>query len=127
MAQDLKALLLAEQPTGEFEPYCHFSEAADSLTVYFRRDADFSRLLNDHVTLFLSLEKQELVGCRIKGISDIIADLPNYVDVKHEGIHLSLVFLSLRGSDPTDEARETFNRLAQAAGKLKLPDEATAV
>lgn len=102
-----------------FQPYVETSPEADALTFYFRPDPDYSERLNDHVTLYRSLESRELVGCRIKGISGIIEDLPNFVNVDYQGIRLSLVFLAFRGGVGED-ARNVFKQLAEAAGDRTL-------
>ena len=86
---ELIEFLKANPPEKKFVPYTILSKQADALTVYFEGDPDYSKRLNDHVTLFLSLATNEIVGCRIKGISGIIADLPNYIRVHHKGINLS--------------------------------------
>jgi len=104
---------------GEFKPYSYFCEDSDALTVYFKGDADYSERLTDHVTLYLSLESDEIVGCRIKGISGILESLPNFVHVNHGKYELSLVFLPFFG-EATDRVRESINTLAKNARELDL-------
>src|SRR5947209_7408485 len=108
-AADLMEFLKANPPEKKFVPYTILSKKADALTVYFEGDPDYSKRLNDHVTLFLSLETHEIVGCRIKGISGIINDLPNYVNVHHNGIDLSLIFLPFRGGAVDEATRGALN------------------
>ncbi len=104
---------------AEFQPYVECCEEADAINVYFKNVPDFSKRLTDHVTLFLSLEDEnEVVGCRIKGISGILEDMPNYIHVT-EPINLSVIFFAFRGG-VDDEMRETFNELAQQSKDLKL-------
>jgi hypothetical protein len=118
------AEILRENPVvGTFRPYCYFSKRADAITAYFKGDADYSKRLTDHVTLFLSIDKDELVGCRIKGVSGIIEDLPNYVHVNHGKVQLSVVFLSLRGTAPDAETRRVLNDLGKAASQQELTFE----
>ncbi len=75
-ASEMKDELLSEcKGIGEFQPYHELSTDADALTVYFKPDADYSKRLTDHVTLVLSIDANEIVGCRIKGISGILEDL----------------------------------------------------
>jgi hypothetical protein len=102
-----------------FQPYVEMNREADALTFYFKPDADYSERLTDHVTLYRSLESNELVGCRIKGIAGILEDLPNFLHVDHQGARLSMVFWSFRGG--LDEvARDAFKQLAEAAGDRTL-------
>ncbi len=119
MATDLKDLLVAQMGDTPFEPYVAISREADALTAYFKPDADYSQRLTDHVTLYRSIDSDEIVGCRIKGIKGILEDLPNFLRVAHQGATLSMVFWSFRGSID-DQSRETFRQLAEVAGDMTL-------
>jgi hypothetical protein len=125
-AAELMEFLKANPPEKKFVPYMIRSKKADALTVYFEGDPDYSKRLNDHVTLFLSLATHEIVGCRIKGIDGIIDDLPNYVNVHHNGIDLSLVFLPFRGGAGDEATREAINTLAKQASERKMVLEPSA-
>ena len=113
---ELMQFLKDSPPAKQFVPYCHVSKEADSLTVYFEGDADYSKRLCDHVTLYLSLETDEIVGCRIKGISGLLADLPNYVQINHGKVQLSVIFLAFRGG-ANEEASKAINDLARVASE----------
>ncbi|REJ65773.1 MAG: hypothetical protein DWQ31_17735 [Planctomycetota bacterium] len=112
--------LQADTPEKKFVPYCYISKAADALTAYFEADPDYSERLNEHVTLYRSLDNHEVVGCRIKGISGIIEDLPNYIQVDDGNIRLSAVFLPFRGSVEDEASRRSLNTLAKTAGERGL-------
>lgn len=117
---DLLKLLRENPVANQFVPYCHLHKESDALTVYFEGDPDYSERLNDHVTLYRSLETDEVIGCRIKGISSLIEDLPNYVHVNHGGVELSVIFLAYRGSVSDAQAGKTLNDLATTAREKKL-------
>jgi hypothetical protein len=114
--RDLMKFLKENPPARQFVPYCYMDREADALTVYFEGDPDYSQRLSDHVTLYRSLETKEIVGCRIKGIADLIQDLPNYIEVKHGSIKLSVIFLAFRGGAEEHSSRE-INNLARAASE----------
>jgi hypothetical protein len=104
-----------------FVPYCDVSQEADTLTVFYKPDAYYSKRLTDHVTLYLAIDEPHgIVGCRIKGIAGLLEDLPNYLAVDHGGIKLSLILLSFRGGTEDDAVKTAFNELARAAGDLEL-------
>src|ERR1043165_6297455 len=119
--QEIRELLKANPPAKKFVPYCFVSKEADALTVYFEGDADFSERLNDHITLYRSLETKEIVGCRVKGIAGILKDLPNYIKVQgNDGdIELALIFFAFRGGAEKDVA-ETVNDLAREAAEKNI-------
>ena len=125
MATDLKTFLETEGAAAEFTPYYEISQEADALTVYFKPDRDYSKRLTDHVTLFLAVETNQVVGCRIKGISGILADLPNFLSIDHGGVKLSLIFWSFRGGVTDEDVRRVLNELAEATRQMEL--DATAV
>ena len=106
--------------TGTFKPYHEYSKEADALTVRFKPDADISKRLTDHVTLFVSIDSGEVVGCRIKGISDLIKDLPNYVTIDDGNVYLSMLFLPFRGPTEDKVTQETFNQLAASSRGMKI-------
>ncbi len=117
---ELMQFLRENPPAKKFVPYCYMSKQADTLTVYFEGDADYSKRLCDHVTLYLSLETDEIVGCRIKGISGLLEDLPNYVHVQHGRVELSVIFLAFRGGAKDDEASRAINDLAREASEREM-------
>lgn len=117
---DIKQLLKDNPPVNRFVPYSYLSEESDTLTVYFEGDPDYSKRLNDHITLYLSLETDEIVGCRIKGIAGILEDLPNFIEVNHGGVQLSIIFFAYRGAAQDEEDREAINNLARVAAERNM-------
>jgi hypothetical protein len=115
---DLTTFLKENPPARRFVPYCYMDKKADALTVYFEGDADYSKRLCDHVTIYLSLETKEVVGCRIKGITGILQDLPNYIQVKHDSVELSVIFFAFRGG--AGDNSSPINDLARAASEHKM-------
>ena len=117
---ELMRLLRSNPPAKKFVPYCYMSKESDTLTVYFEGDPDYSQRLNDHVTLYLSIDTKEIVGCRIKGINGILSDLPNYIRVEHDGVELSVIFWSFRGGATDDAVRQAINGLAREASERNM-------
>jgi hypothetical protein len=117
---ELAQFLRDNPPAKQFVPYSYLSKEADALTVYFEGDADYSRRLNEHITVYHSIETDEIIGCRIKGISSILQDLPHYFGVKHGGIELSIVFFAFRGGADNQEVSEAINDLARVASARQM-------
>ncbi len=117
---ELMLLLQENSPADEFTPYSYISREADALTFYFKDEPDYCKRLTDHVTLFLSVDNDEVIGCRVKGVSGIIKDLPNYIRINHDGVQLSIVFLSLHGAMDDDNSRDVINRLGREASERNL-------
>mgnify|MGYP001033652322 CR=1 FL=1 len=120
MAPDQQLADILSGCSDTFKPYACLHKASDSLTVYFKGDADYSKRLTDHVTLYLSLDNDEIVGCRIKGISGILEDLPNFIHVTHDGsVNLSEIFLAFLGATE-DEDRSAIKQLGSAARERRM-------
>src|SRR5260221_13328038 len=92
--QQIRKLLKENPPANQFVPYCYLSKEADALTAFFEGDADYSERLNSHITVYRSLATREIIGCRVKGISNILKDLPNYIRVKDGDVELKLLFFA---------------------------------
>lgn len=60
---ELREFLKQNPPAGEFAPYSYLHDG--TLTVYFKDDADYTERLTDEITLCLSLETGEIVGCHV--------------------------------------------------------------
>lgn len=123
---ELMKFLRENPPAKQFIPYCHLNRASDTLVVYFEGDADYSERLSEHVTLYRSVDTDEVVGCRIKGIAGLLEDLPNYIQVNHGRVHLKIVFLAFRGSASDDAEREAINSLAKVASEKDMVVDAAA-
>lgn len=109
-------------PCGDprFRPYLVLSRETDGLTVYFKFDADYSQRLTEHVTLYRSTGSDEIIGCRIRGITRILEDLPNFLPVDPRDARLSMVFWSFCGGVEDDQLRSTLRQLARVVGDLPL-------
>ncbi len=123
MIDRIEEFIQQQDMAKEFSPYVELNEQTDALTAYFKPDADYSRRLTDHITLYLSLDSDELVGCRIKGVSGILEDLPNFIEVDHDGARLSVMFFPYV-SAASEEEREMLNKLALASGDMRIPTHA---
>lgn len=114
MAIDVDALLREIDPNAPFCPYARACKVTDTLTIYFLPDADYSQRLTDHVTVYRSLDTEQLIGCRIKGISDIVTGSPNYINAEVDAKNaLSILFLPYRGPQCPPEVRDAMNELAR--------------
>ena len=61
-----------------------------------------------------------IVGCRIKNISGILADLPNFVHVEHGDVKLAIIFWSFRGGVDSEHQRKALKELAREATEHEL-------
>lgn len=68
---DINKLFEDHPITGDFIPYCRFSNEADAVDFHFEEHADYSDRLNEHVTLYRCLDTNKVIGCRLKGVKKL--------------------------------------------------------
>ena len=61
-AEELIAFL-RQNPVGPFVPFV--CREGDSLTVYWKKDADYAESISPDIWLFRSIDTHEVVGCRV--------------------------------------------------------------
>lgn len=113
----------AEMTAGrEFEPCAHYDADADSLTFFLSNEPEHAKRLNSRVTIYLSDESDELVGCRIKGVRSVLEDIGSFdVSISHGKVKLRLLFVALHGVfSPDPDARDIFRQIGQAIGQSDL-------
>ena len=120
---DLIEFIEKNRPSGPFKPYAYYGAEEDALIFYFRGDPDYARRLNRRVTVFLSLEGNELIGCQIKGVRSVLEDIPWFdVEITHKGARLKMLFLAYLGTLADDpEARRVYRELGRLPSDI-IPD-----
>jgi hypothetical protein len=94
MAENLMDYL-ATAKCEKFEPKPMYSVQGDFLTFFFRDDDAYERRVDELLTLYLSESGNELVGCKIKGVSAILRTLGNFgVTIREKQLRLSMLFLA---------------------------------
>jgi len=121
MASFLDELLALPMGSPKFLPYCVHSAEADTLTGYFRGDSYYSERLTDHLTVFWSDdEPKSIVGFRVKNVSGITSQLPNWVHADLGGHQLRILFDKVRDSESKPSDASLFEELAELAGNSEL-------
>jgi hypothetical protein len=107
--------LLATPPEG-FEPGCFYSPEEDSLTCYFRNAESYGRRLDEFLTLFLSFDGDEVVGCQVKGVRRKIVELESVANVHilQNSTNLGLLLHFLAFVERQEEPRRRYMELGQA-------------
>lgn len=114
--------------SGEFRPCAYYGGEEDALVFYFRNEPDYAKRLNRRVTIYLSMETDELVGCQIKEVRSVLEDIGAFdVKIEHGKIKLSVVLLPFLGTVLDDpDARRLYRELGRAAAEydpeISLPE-----
>jgi hypothetical protein len=117
----MKELEASEPP--HFSPPEHFyGPKEDALTVYFRPGDSYAHRLNSLVTIFLSFDGHELVGCQVKGLRRKLqcdGDFGIAIRKGHK-VKLGLFFHLLAFDVPESEPRNRLVELGQLAKDVEL-------
>lgn len=75
-------------------PMPHYLLEGDQLTLFFREDLPYAERVDDLLTVYFSDETDELVGCKIKGVSLLVQNVVSIVGVQDDNIDITFLFLS---------------------------------
>jgi len=129
MAADLMKFLETQTPLG-FEPRPYYGHDEDCLTFYFHNAESYGRRVDELLTLFLSLETNDLVGCQVKGIRKNLKRLGDFgIAIKHGKVRLGLFFHLLAFLAEKPEQKESYLDLSRRTKDLdvQLDDELVGV
>ena len=103
-------------------PQWRYGAKEDSLFFYFRSDESYAHRLNSFVTLFLSREGDELVGCQIKGLRrKLETDGSFCLSVKRDDrLELGLFFHLLAYETAEPKPRDYLIELGQRAKGIRV-------
>ncbi len=125
MAKDVMEFMreLEKTPPPAFKaPQIYYGAEEDSLLFYFRPDESYAHRLDDVVTLFLSFENHELVGCQVKGLRRKLESdgCLKVVIKKGNKVKLGLFFHLLAFEAPEEESRNRLVELGQRAKEVEV-------
>lgn len=92
MADDLMSYLEGREAAG-FEPHPYYSADGDFLTFFFRGDDHYEERIDKLLTVYRSMENDELVGWKIKGVRHILDTLGKF-GIEGDGVRMNFLFLS---------------------------------
>jgi hypothetical protein len=113
MAKDLMKFLETTKPK-RFEPHPYYGPEEDSLTFYFDDAESYGKRVDELLTLFLSVKKDQLVGCQVKGVRKNLKRLGNFgIAIKHGKVRLDLFFHLLAFLAEKPQQRQNYLELSQ--------------
>ena len=104
MEQTLKEHVQTHTCQG-FYPVPHYSALGDFLTYFFRDDRAYEQRVDELLTIYLSMETDELVGCKIKGVRHILRTAGDF-DVTLDGAGVRLGFFFFVGAAAAKDAKQ---------------------
>lgn len=129
---ELIAHIMAHPTTGAFQPCAYYGAEEDALMFYFRNAPDYAKRIDSMVTIYLSLDDNELVGCQIKGVGRVLRKLGELdLAIEHGRIKLDIVLLALMDRmldipDLCSVYREVYKQAKEGGVELEIPADVAA-
>jgi hypothetical protein len=124
-SKDLIDLVNTYKAAAEFQPCAYYGPEEDALMFYFRSDPDYAKRINSRVTVYLSMDDHELVGCQIKGVRRVLEELDELgLTIKHGAIKLHIVLLAIMDQMvEQEETREVYREVFKKAKETDVEFE----
>jgi hypothetical protein len=111
-----------------FEPTPLYTPEGDSLMFYIKDEESYRERIDELLTVYRSIETNEIIGCQIKGVRHKLAELSKFfVTVTSKELELGLLFLTYMAMASRDETvRHSYEFLGEHAKRLGArlrPDE----
>jgi len=120
MADDLMDYLKTH-PCKGFRPAPRYSAPGDFVTFYFREERAFARRVDDLLTVYLSMETKELVGCKIKGVKHLLQTAGSlFVSIDAGKVRLAFFFALGEKVARDPEQKRLYQELAALTKDVEL-------
>ena len=111
MEQNLKQYL-TENPCKVFRPVPHYFPTGDYVTYYVKEDRCRAERVDDLLTVFLSNETGEMVGCKIKGVKHLLEAMGTFgFVVENANVFLELFFVMGKSSARDQDQRRRYDEV----------------
>jgi hypothetical protein len=120
MAEDLMEYL-KNHPALGFRSIPHYSAQGDYVTYYFRNDPCYAQRVDDLLTVFLTFDTNELVGCKIKGIKHILQTAGDFgVCLDDNLVRLGMFFFVGASFAKDEDQRSRYEQIGQKAKDITM-------
>lgn len=124
MAEQIRTMAeaLAQFAKAEtFRPVPFYSSEGDFLTVCLSPELYYDERIDDTLTVFRSMKSDDVVGCKLKGVSILVERVVRTVKVEDDKIALSFLLLNAVGK--TDAHEELYYDVSERLGTVQIPPE----
>jgi hypothetical protein len=120
MAANLDEYLETHSPKG-FRPVPHYFAQGDFVTYYFRNDPCYAERVDDLLTVFLSMDSKELVGCKIKGVKHILQTAGDFgVSLDSGAVPLGMFFFVGAALAKDAAQRSRYEQIGEKAKEVTM-------
>ena len=97
----------------------HYFQDGDFVTYFYRDDLAYEERIDELLTVYRSIDTQEMVGCKIKGVRRILQELGNFgVFIDDGQMLLGMLFMAAAMVNP--EKRQDYERVSRTYGNVRV-------
>jgi len=112
---------LSGQPAPKFSPSLLYSEDGDFITYFFSNAECYGHRVDDLLTVYLSVNGDDLVGCKVKGVARIVGELGSFgMNLNDLDAKLSLLFMGGAIVSQPGQNIDYYRRLAEWTKQVPL-------
>jgi hypothetical protein len=120
MAKNLDEYLDSHPPKG-FRAIPHYFAQGDFVTYYFRNDPCYAERVDDLLTVFLTFDTKELVGCKLKGVKHILQTAGDFGVALDDGAVRLGMFFFVGAALAKDQAqRNRYEQIGREANEVTV-------
>ena len=112
--------------SGRFQSKPQYFREGDFVTFFLKQDLAYAKRLGGVVTVYLSEETGEMVGCKIKSVRallELLGDFKIYVRDDTHDVNLGMLFFAASSEAETEEIRLKYRQLARQIGDASIDRE----
>ncbi|CAN5252962.1 hypothetical protein BH10PLA2_BH10PLA2_20060 [soil metagenome] len=121
MVQSIKDFIKSH-PAGPFVSTPHYFGEGDFVTYYVSDEPAFEERIDELVTVYHSIATKEIVGCKIKGVKRILAELKDFnmwaVLVAEQETVLGVLFAGAALASP--DRIDVYKRVSSQFGNVRM-------
>ena len=120
MVEDLKQYL-AEHRCKGFRAAPHYFANGDFLTYFMCEDRCFAERVDELLTVYIAFDTKEVVGCKIKGVSQVLKTAGNFGVALGDGeVRLGFLFFAGAATAKDDIQLQRYEQVGKIASNIKL-------
>jgi hypothetical protein len=109
---------IRSNPPEKFQPKPYYSKNGDALTFYFKDVPSYGDRIDSILTIYRSVENDEMVGCQIKGVRHILEKMGSFGVHVDDSVQLSILFWAYLVFTKLHEETLTSSRPMQQLGSV---------
>jgi hypothetical protein len=113
---------MAESEAPSFESVPRYFKDGDFVTYFLKDELYYTRRLDPHVSVYISEESGEMIGCKIKSVSHLLKKMGDFlVRVTDNKYKICLGMLFLTAATEVDQPQqEAFAEISRKVGQASI-------